>query len=173
MISLCSVLLNCWERIFTVTRVVSWKNSAKLSPVSFWTPSPNSPVILGISWLLLLHSNPLWWKGTFFLVLILESVVGLHTTSQLQLLQHQCLGHRFGLLWFWMVCLETNWDHSVVFEIAPKYFILDSFIDCGGYSISSKGFLPMVVDIMVIWIKFIHFSSLIPKMLMFNLAISC
>ena len=29
-------------------------------------------------------------------------------------------------------------DHSVVFEIAPKYCILDSFVDYEGYSYSSK-----------------------------------
>jgi len=61
----------------------------------------------------------------------------------------------------WMVCLETNRDHSVIFEIASKYCILDSFVDYHGYSISSKGFLPTVVDIMVIWVKFtipVHFS---------------
>ena len=46
--------------------------------------------------------------------------------------------------------LETNRDHSVVFEIASKYCISDSFVDHDGYSISSKGFLPTVVDIMVI-----------------------
>jgi len=46
--------------------------------------------------------------------------------------------------------LEMNRDHSVVFEIAPNYFISDSFVDNEGYSISSKGFLPTVVDIMVI-----------------------
>ena len=49
--------------------------------------------------------------------------------------------------WF---ALETNRDHSVVFESASKYCILDSFIDYVGYSISSKGFLPTVVDTMVI-----------------------
>ena len=50
--------------------------------------------------------------------------------------------------WF---ALETNRDHSVVFEIASKYCILDSFVDYDGYSISSKGFFPaVVVDIMVI-----------------------
>ena len=49
--------------------------------------------------------------------------------------------------WF---ALETNRDHSVVFEIASKYYISDSFVDYDGYSISSKGFLPTVVDIMVI-----------------------
>ena len=49
--------------------------------------------------------------------------------------------------WF---ALETNRDHSVIFEIASKYCILDSFVDHDGYSISSKGFPPTVVDIMVI-----------------------
>ena len=49
-----------------------------------------------------------------------------------------------------MFALETNRDHSVVIEIASKYFISDSFVDYEGYSISSKGFLPTVVDIMVI-----------------------
>ena len=49
-----------------------------------------------------------------------------------------------------MVALETNRDHSVIFEIASKYCILDSFVDCDGYSISLKGFLPTVVDIRVV-----------------------
>ena len=49
----------------------------------------------------------------------------------------------------WFV-LERNRDHSVVSEIASKYCILDSFVDYDGYSISSKGFLPTVVDVMVI-----------------------
>ena len=49
--------------------------------------------------------------------------------------------------WF---ALETSRDHSVIFEIASKYYISDSFVDHDGYSISSEGFLPAVVDIMVI-----------------------
>ena len=49
-----------------------------------------------------------------------------------------------------------NKDHSVIFEIAPKYWTSESFPDYEGYSISSKGFLPTVVDTMVIWIKFTH-----------------
>ena len=48
--------------------------------------------------------------------------------------------------WF---ALEMNRDHSIVFEIASKYCILNSFVDSEGYSISSKRFLPTVVDIMV------------------------
>ena len=46
--------------------------------------------------------------------------------------------------------LEMNRDHSVVFEIVSKYCILDSFVDYEGYSISSNGFLPTIVDIMVL-----------------------
>ena len=49
--------------------------------------------------------------------------------------------------WF---ALEMNRDHSVVFDIASKYCISDSSVDRGGYSIFSKGFLPIVVDVMVI-----------------------
>ena len=54
---------------------------------------------------LLLHCNPLWWKWHLFWVLVLEDLIGLHTAVQLQLLWHQWLGHRLGLLWHWMVCL--------------------------------------------------------------------
>ena len=32
--------------------------------------------------------------------------------------------------WF---ALETNRDHSVIFESASKYCISDSFVDCGGF----------------------------------------
>ena len=50
--------------------------------------------------------------------------------------------------WF---ALETNIDHSVVFETASKYCISNIVKkDYDGYFISSKGFLPTVVDIMVI-----------------------
>ena len=48
------------------------------------------------------------------------------------------------------VSKAKNRDHSVIFEIAPKYCTSDSVADCDGYSISSNGFLPTVVDIMVI-----------------------
>ena len=83
-------------------------------------------------------------------MLVLKGLVGVHRTIQLPLLQ--CYGWGIGLdhhdiEWF---ALETNRDHSVVFEIVSKYCISDSFVDHDGYSISSEGFLPAVVDIMVI-----------------------
>ena len=83
-------------------------------------------------------------------MLVLKRLVGLHKIVQLQLLQHYWLRYRLDycdIEWF---ALETNRDHSVIFEIASKYCILDSFVDHDGYSISPKGFLPAVVDIMVI-----------------------
>ena len=81
-------------------------------------------------------------------MLVLKGLVGLHKTVQLQLLQHYCWGidlDNCDIEWF---ALEMNRDHSVIFEMAYKYCVLDSFIDHDGYSISSKGFLPTVVDIM-------------------------
>ena len=81
-------------------------------------------------------------------MLVLKDLVGLHRT--VQLLQHYWLGINLDycdIEWF---ALETNRYHSVVFEIASKYCISDSFVDHDGDSISSEGFLPTVVDIMVI-----------------------
>ena len=49
--------------------------------------------------------------------------------------------------WF---ALKTSRDHSVIFETASKYCISDSFVDYDGYSIPSKGFLPTVIDKMII-----------------------
>ena len=83
-------------------------------------------------------------------MLVLKGLVGLHRTVQLHFLQRYWLGHRLDyhdIEWF---ALETNRDHSVIFEIASKYCISDSSVDYDGYSISSKGVLPTVVDIMVI-----------------------
>ena len=89
-------------------------------------------------------------KRTSFWVLVLEDLVGLHRTIQLQLLQHYWSGINLDycdIEWF---ALEMNRDHSVIFEIASKYCISESIVVYGGYSISSKSFLPTVVDIMII-----------------------
>ena len=81
-------------------------------------------------------------------MLVLESLVGLHRTIQLQLLCVWSINLYYcDTEWF---ALEMNRDNSVIFEIVSKYCILDSFIDLDGYSTSSEGFLPAVVDIMVI-----------------------
>ena len=76
----------------------------------------------------------------------LEGSVGLHRTVQFQLFSisgWDIYLDYCDIEWF---ALDTNRDHSVIFEIAPKYCILDTFVDCEGYSISSKAFLPTVID---------------------------
>ena len=81
-------------------------------------------------------------------MLVLKGLVGLHSTVQLLYFT----GWAIGLDYHDIECfaLEMNRDHSVIFEIACKHCILDFFVDYEVYSISSKGFLPTVVDIMVI-----------------------
>ena len=81
-------------------------------------------------------------------MLVLEDLVVLHRIVQLLQRYGQGIGLDYrDIEWF---ALEMNRDHSVVFEITSKYCISDSFVDHDGYSISSKGFLPTVVDIKVI-----------------------
>ena len=83
-------------------------------------------------------------------MLVLEVLVGLHRTIQLQLFSITGQGIDLDYCdteWF---ALEMSRDHSVVFEIASKYCISDFFVDSDGYPISSKGFLPTVITIMVI-----------------------
>ena len=46
--------------------------------------------------------------------------------------------------------LEMNLVHSVIFEVAHKYCISESFVNYRGYSISSIGFLSTVVYVMVV-----------------------
>ena len=83
-------------------------------------------------------------------MLVLKGLAGLRRTVQLHFFSVTGWGIDLDycdIEWF---ALETNRDHSVVSEIASKYCISDSFVDHDGYSISSEGFLPAVVDIMVI-----------------------
>ena len=83
-------------------------------------------------------------------MLVLKGLIGLHRTVQLQLLQRYWWGIDLDycdIEWF---ALETNRDHSVVLEIASKYCISDSLVDHDAYSVSSEGFWPAVVDMMVI-----------------------
>ena len=81
-------------------------------------------------------------------MLFLEGLVGLRRT---QLQVFRVTGWGIGLdyhdtEWF---ALETSRGHSVVLRLHPSTaFWL--FVDSDGYSISSRGFLPTVVGIMVI-----------------------
>ena len=157
--SMCSCLLCSWKRVFAMTSACSWQNSVNLCPASFCIPRPNLPVTPGISDFLLLHSCFIQWKEHLSWVLVLEDLVGLHRTIQLQLLQHYWLGHRCGLLWYWIISPGNDQRSFSRFWDCTQHCILDSFVDYDGYCIFSKVFLSMVVNIIVIWVKFTHSST--------------
>ena len=59
-------------------------------------------------------------------MLVLDGLIGLLRTVQLQLLQHYWSGHRLGLPWYWMVCLGNEqrsfcnfWDCMQVLHFRP------------------------------------------------------
>ena len=57
-----------------------------------------------------------------------------------------------------MVCLRNEQRSFCHFWDCIQVLHLGLFVDHDGYFISSKGFLPAVVDIMVIWVKFTYSS---------------
>ena len=74
-------------------------------------------------------------------MLVLEGLVGLLRTIQISFFSITSRGIDLDypdVEWF---ALETNRD-SFVFEIASKYCISDSSVDCDGYSISLRDFCP-------------------------------
>ena len=81
---------------------------------------------------LLLRSSPLLWKWHLLGVLVLEGLVGLHRTIQLQLLQHYCSGHltwitvilngftgndQRSFCWFWDCIQLLHFGASLVAEM--------------------------------------------------------
>ena len=83
-------------------------------------------------------------------MLVLEGLVDLYRTLNFSIFSMTDQGIDLDycdIEWF---ALERIRDHSVVFEISSKYFISDSFVDYDGYSISSMGFFPTLIHIMVI-----------------------
>ena len=83
----CVVFSSCWKMVFAVTSAFSWQNSVSHCPLSFCTPRPNLPVTPGSSWLpTFAFQSPIMKRTSIFGVLVLEGLVGLHRTVQLQLL---------------------------------------------------------------------------------------
>ena len=134
-----------------MTSAFSWQNSISLCPASFRIPRPNLTVTPGISSLPSFAFRSPIMKRTSLLgvssrrscnVFIVPFNFSLFSITGWGIDLDYC-----DIEWF---ALETSRGHSVVFEIASKYCISDSFVDHDGYSISSEGFLPEVVEIMVI-----------------------
>ena len=92
-------------------------------------------------------------------MLVLEGLVGLHRTIQLQFLQHYWLGIDLDYCDIELFTLEMNRNHLSFLRLHPSTAFW-TLVDYDGYSISSKGFLPTVVDITVVYVKFTHSSPL-------------
>ena len=79
-------------------------------------------------------------------MLVLKGLVVFHRTIQLQLLQHYFWGidlDYHDIEWF---TLETNKEIILLFLRLHPSATFQTLGDDAGYSISSKGFLPTVVD---------------------------
>ena len=60
-----------------------------------------------------------------------------------------------------MILSGLPWKRTEIILLSLRLhpsFAFQTLVDYDGYSISSKGFLPTVVDIMVIGVKFTHSS---------------
>ena len=88
----------------------------------------DSCLLLQVSFdFLLLHFSPLYWKGHVFWGLVLEDLVELHRTVQIQPLLHYWLWHKLRLLWYLMVCLGNEQRTlCFFFEVVPTYYIFNS-----------------------------------------------
>ena len=151
-----------------MTSVFSWQNSISLYPASFCTPRPNLPVTPGVSWLPAFAFQSPIMKRTSFLGVSSRRLVGLHRTVQLQILQRYWLGHRLGLLWYWMVCLGNEqrsfchfWDciQVLYFELfCWPWWLLHVFWGIPAHSSRYNGStltvstLTDLLDCLIVWI---------------------
>ena len=112
------------EGVFAMTSAFSWQNSLVFALLHSVFQSQICLLLqVFLDFLYFCIPVPYNEKDIFFWVLVLKGLVGLPRTIQLQLLQHYWLGHRLGYCGIEWFALETNRDHSVVFEIASKYCI--------------------------------------------------
>ena len=145
-----------------MTTAFSWQKSVSLCPASFCYS-----MYLFTSYFCI--PVPYTGKDIFFWVLVLKGLVGLHRTVQLQLLQRYWLGHRLGLLWYWMVCLGNEqrsfcrfWDciqvlHYRLFCCRCTFRIKDKSWNCMDNlsidrQIPSRGFVLLCIVTRSAWV---------------------
>ena len=105
---------------------------------------------------LLLHSSPLWWKGHFFFFGV-SSRMSCRSSCSTSASSALVIGTYTSIT---VILNGLPWKQAEIIlsflRLHPSTAFLTLFVDYEGYSISSKGFLPTVVDVMVIWIKLTH-----------------
>ena len=122
--------------------VCSLSKTVSFCLASFCTPWPNLPVTPGISWLhTFAFQSPMIKRTHFFCVSCRKGLVG-HQEFNFTFFGVRSLGIELDycdIEWF---ALETNRDHSVVFEIAPKYCILKSLLTMRATSVLLRDSCP-------------------------------
>ena len=106
----------------------------------------------GISWLPTFAFESHLMNRTSFFVIISRKCYRSHKTNNFSFFSISDWSTNLDYCDIESFTLEINWDHSVIFEVAPKYCISDCFVDSEGCSISSKAFLHTVIRITFIWI---------------------
>jgi len=118
-----------WAAIYGVTQSRTWLSD--LAAVAYWTPT-DLGAHLPMSCLFAFSYSSLC----------------LHVFINIGLLPCQWLGHRLELLWYWMVCLgNKQWSFCHFWDWTQAIWTL---VNYEGHSLSSKGFLPTILDTMVI-----------------------
>ena len=152
--SMCTVISCIIGRVCLLWPVCSLGKTVSLCPASFCTPWPNLPITPGISWLpTFAFQHHMRKRTSFFGVSSRKSYwvfIELFNFSFFGINGWGTDLDSCDAEWF---ALEMNWDHSVIFETTPKYCISNSFVDYESIPFFPKGFLPTVVDIIIIWIK--------------------
>ena len=144
--SLCRVISYVVRNGYLLRPVCSLgKTLVSICPASFYIPSPNLPVTPGFSCLPTFAFQSPMMKRISISWYYLYNVLYLFI-EPLNLSFSTISGWGIDLLYCdieWLA-LERNRVHSVIWENASKYCILESSVDYERYSISSKGFLLRV-----------------------------
>ena len=121
------------EEGVTMTSAFSWQNSVSFALLHSVLRGQTCLLFQVSLDFLLLHSSPLGWRGPLFPVFVLEYLVGLHITFQVQFFSALLIRAQTSITVAsnelpsrHQRSLEMNRDHSVVFEVAPTCCIFDS-----------------------------------------------
>ena len=107
-VSICRVLSCIVGKVYFLWLVGSLEKTLLDFAMFYFVLQSQACLLLQVSLAFLICITIIYDEKDNFLVLVLEALVSLHRTVQLQLLWHQCLGHRLGLLWYLMVCIGNK-----------------------------------------------------------------
>ena len=155
--SMCRVFSCVVGRWCLLWPVFSWQNSISFCPASFCTPRSNLPVTPGVSWLhTFAFQSPIMKRTCLGGVNSRRSCRSSQNRSTLASSALLVWAYTWitviwnGLPWKWTEIMPSflRMHPSTVFQTLLLTMMATPFF--------SHGFLPTVVDIMVIWVKFTH-----------------